>query len=141
MNSHISVYEAPSMVMLDKKSIKIEGVLDFEWCPDKERGVGKDKENMLAYWTPEVENQPARVSLLAVPSRKVLRQKNLFNVSDVSRSCCIDTTTSCADPRVTRPRVNSANFTGKISVTTSASRSTDSPRPRRTFTPTSSSSE
>ncbi len=88
MHSHISVYEAPSMVMLDKKSIKVDGVLDFEWCPDKERGVGKALENVLAYWTPEVENQPARVSLMSVPGRKILRQKNLFNVSDVGAKRC-----------------------------------------------------
>ncbi|KAI9611025.1 hypothetical protein H4Q26_008872 [Puccinia striiformis f. sp. tritici PST-130] len=29
----ISVYETPGMGLLDKKSIKIEGVVDFEWCP------------------------------------------------------------------------------------------------------------
>jgi translation initiation factor 3 subunit B len=68
--------------MLERKSIKIDGVLDFEWCPDKE--LGSSKENMFAYWTPEAANQPARVSLMAIPSRNVLRSKNLFNVNDVS---------------------------------------------------------
>ena len=89
----ISVYELPSMRLHDKKSIKIEGVVDFEWCPlgdkDKEdaekatKAGKKVKENMLAYWTPEVANQPARVTVIAFPSRSILRQKNLFNVSDV----------------------------------------------------------
>ncbi|KAG0145988.1 hypothetical protein CROQUDRAFT_657918 [Cronartium quercuum f. sp. fusiforme G11] len=103
----ISVYETPGMGLLDKKSIKIEGVVDFEWCPlgDKERdaiiesqqipgeqknGVatsgakkkGTEQPNMLAFWTPEVANQPARVSLMALPSRDTLRSKNLFNVHD-----------------------------------------------------------
>ncbi|CAK5280263.1 unnamed protein product [Mycena citricolor] len=97
----ISVYELPSMGLEGKKSIKIEGVVDFEWCPsgDKDRedaekdsqaaanGAGakvakKARENMLAYWTPEVANQPARVTLLGFPSRTILRQKNLFNVSE-----------------------------------------------------------
>jgi len=92
----ISVYELPSMGLQGKKSLKIEGVVDFEWCPhgdrDKEdaekpaNGVNKSakkvKENMLAYWTPEVANQPARVTLLNFPGRTILRQKNLFNVTE-----------------------------------------------------------
>ena len=93
----ISVYELPSMGLQGKKSLKIEGVVDFEWCPqgdkDKEEAEkaaksgkpGKVKENMLAYWTPEVINQPARVTVTTFPGREVLRQKNLFNVSDVGR--------------------------------------------------------
>ncbi|KAF9229402.1 translation initiation factor eIF-3b [Gyrodon lividus] len=87
----ISVYELPSMGLHDKKSLKIEGVVDFEWCPhgDKAKEEAKSgkapkkaKENMLAYWTPEVANQPARVTLLEFPSRRILRQKNLFNVTE-----------------------------------------------------------
>jgi translation initiation factor 3 subunit B len=93
----ISVYELPDMGLLDKKSIKIEGVVDFDWSPADEREDEKEKdnatksakgkkprENMLAYWTPEMGNQPARVSLISIPSRTVLRTKNLFNVNDVS---------------------------------------------------------
>ena len=95
----ISVYELPGMGLLEKKSIKIEGVVDFDWCPmgDRDRdealkeakgdgsaGKGKKRrENMLAYWSPEMGNQPARVSLMSIPSRNVLRSKNLFNVSEV----------------------------------------------------------
>ncbi len=90
----ISVHELPSMYLHGKKSIKIEGVVDFEWCPlgDKEKeeanpsggkSIKKPLENMLVYWTPEVANQPARVTLLGFPSRTVLRQKNLFNVTEV----------------------------------------------------------
>lgn len=102
----ISIYEVPSMGLLGKKSVKIDGVVDFEWCPlnDKEREelesiasgtqreevVGEKKkaaspvrENVIAFWTPEVANQPARVTLMALPSRTMLRSKNLFNVHDV----------------------------------------------------------
>ena len=94
----ISVYELPGMGLLDQKSIRIDGVVDFEWCPlgdrDKDalealakgeelpRGVRAPRENMLVYWVPEVQNQPARVTVLSVPSRETLRSKNLFNVSD-----------------------------------------------------------
>jgi translation initiation factor 3 subunit B len=86
----ISVYELPGMGLQGKKSLKIEGVVDFEWCPhgekDREDGTRESKkptENMLAYWTPEVANQPAHVTLLDFPTRNVLRQKTLFNVSEV----------------------------------------------------------
>ena len=85
----IQVYELPEMGLLDKKSIKIEGVHDFEWCPMNEkdweqRKSGKVRECMFVYWQPEAQNQPARVNLMAIPSRNVLRSKNLFNVTDVS---------------------------------------------------------
>jgi translation initiation factor 3 subunit B len=86
----ISVYELPGMGLQGRKSLKIEGVVDFEWCPhgdvDREDGAKASKkptENMLVYWTPEVANQPARVTLINFPSRAVLCQKNLFNVSEV----------------------------------------------------------
>ncbi|WFD31262.1 Translation initiation factor 3 subunit b [Malassezia sp. CBS 17886] len=96
----LSVYTLPSMGLLDQKSIKVDGVVDFEWCPlgDKDRealelwndgkntalpkGFKKPRENMLVYWQPEVQNQPARVTVLGVPSREILRSKNLFNVAD-----------------------------------------------------------
>ncbi|KAH9055120.1 eukaryotic translation initiation factor eIF2A-domain-containing protein [Lactarius deliciosus] len=85
----ISVYELPGMSLQGKKSLKIEGVVDFEWCPhgEKERedatkASKKPTENMLAYWRPKFANQPARVTLLDFPGRTVLRQKNLFNVSE-----------------------------------------------------------
>ncbi|KAJ7181770.1 eukaryotic translation initiation factor eIF2A-domain-containing protein [Mycena crocata] len=97
----ISVHELPSMYLHGKKSLKIEGVVDFEWCPQGDRDredaekdalvatngtaaktVKKARENMLVYWTPEVVNQPARVTLLGFPSRAILRQKNLFNVTE-----------------------------------------------------------
>lgn len=95
VGQQISVYELPEMGLLDKKSIKIDGVINFEWCPlgDRDReeekasvGAAKGKkarENMLAYWTPEMGNQPARVSLMSIPDRAMLRSKNLFNVTDV----------------------------------------------------------
>jgi translation initiation factor 3 subunit B len=142
----ISIYELPGMGLEGRKSLKIEGVIDFEWCPigdrDREEGTvasgGKKtagavssggRENMLAYWTPEVANQPARVTLLSFPSRTVLRQKNLFNVSDVS------TTFPTFGAKMTSLGTFffffSANYIGKIKVTFCASRSIDTPRQKR----------
>ncbi|KAJ3357792.1 translation initiation factor eIF-3b like protein [Entophlyctis luteolus] len=69
----ISVYETPGMGLLDKKSIKVENVKAFEWSPT---------DNIISYWTPEPEvgNIPARVTLVKIPQREILRTKNLFNV-------------------------------------------------------------
>jgi translation initiation factor 3 subunit B len=103
------------MYLQGKKSIKVEGVVDFEWRPlgDRDRedanpangkSVKKPQENMLVYWTPEVVNQPARVTLIGFPSRTVLRQKNLFNVTEVSY---------CEVIWVPFAHCDSANFTGK----------------------------
>jgi len=71
----ISVYEAPSMNLLDKQSVKLPGVKDFCWSP---------KQNIISYMVPERDsgNTPAKVVLIEIPSRKELRQKNLFNVTD-----------------------------------------------------------
>lgn len=72
----IDIYSLPSMTLLDKKSLKAEGVVDFQWSPTA---------NIIAYWAPELSNNvPARVTLVEIPSRRELRQKNLVNVSDCS---------------------------------------------------------
>ena len=88
VGSAIQVYELPSMGLLDRKSVKIEGVQNFEWCPMGEkdweaRKAGKGRECMMVFWMPEAPNQPARVNLMGIPSRNTLRSKNLFNVTDV----------------------------------------------------------
>ncbi|KAK9472567.1 uncharacterized protein V1510DRAFT_417105 [Dipodascopsis tothii] len=81
----IFIYETPGMGLLDKKSIKIDGVVDFEFSPAK-LSTGKKKngndEHMLSFWTPEVNNQSARVTVMKVPSKEIVRTRNLFNVAD-----------------------------------------------------------
>jgi len=74
-NGLISIFETPSMRLLDKRSLAAEGIEEFQWSP---------KANVLAYWAPEQNNSPAHVDLIEIPSRKKLRQKNLFNVSRCS---------------------------------------------------------
>ncbi|XP_043485001.1 eukaryotic translation initiation factor 3 subunit B [Leptopilina heterotoma] len=69
----LSVYETPSFGLLDKKSFKIDGIQDFGWSPT---------DNILAFWRPEDKNNPARVTLLEIPSRNEIRYKNLFNVAE-----------------------------------------------------------
>eukprot|EP00163_Fabomonas_tropica_P004518 TRINITY_DN1397_c0_g1_i4.p1 TRINITY_DN1397_c0_g1~~TRINITY_DN1397_c0_g1_i4.p1 ORF type:complete len:654 (+),score=182.34 TRINITY_DN1397_c0_g1_i4:429-2390(+) len=68
----LQVYSVPSMKLLDKKSIKAPGVRDFCWSPT---------DNILTYWVPEMENSPARVTLMSIPSREVKAQRNLYSVN------------------------------------------------------------
>jgi translation initiation factor 3 subunit B len=88
----ISIYELPGMRLLDNNSIKIAGVKDFEWAPSRipgEKKAGADEQYMLCYWMPEQGNSPAKVALMNVPSKEIVRTKNLFNVSDVNPSLSI----------------------------------------------------
>ncbi len=75
----ISIYETPGMGLLDKKSFRIDGIVDFEWSPAM---PDKKGEEMLCFWSPESANQTARVGLLSVPSKEIVRTRNLFNVSE-----------------------------------------------------------
>ena len=74
-NGLISIFETPTMRLLDQRSLAAEGIHEFQWSP---------KANVLAYWAPEQDNSPAHVDLIEIPSRTQLRQKNLFNVSRCS---------------------------------------------------------
>ncbi|KAF9612679.1 hypothetical protein IFM89_003154 [Coptis chinensis] len=71
----ISVYETETFTLIDKKSLKVENVMDFSWSPS---------DPIIALFVPELGggNQPARVSLVQIPGKEELRQKNLFSVSD-----------------------------------------------------------
>ena len=79
----ISVYELPKMGLLDKTTIKIDGVRDFEWAPASPQREGvKNYEQLLCYWTPEIGSNPAKVGLMSIPSKEIVRTRNLFNVMD-----------------------------------------------------------
>jgi len=79
----ISIYELPRMNLLDKTSIKIEGVQEFEWAPASPKREGiKTYEQLLCYWTPEIGSKPASVGLMSVPTKEIVRTRNLFNVTD-----------------------------------------------------------
>ncbi|CAL5382545.1 unnamed protein product [Camellia sinensis] len=71
----ISVYESEMFSLIDKKSINLENVVDLSWSPT---------DPILALFVPEHGggNHPAKVSLIQIPSKEELRQKNLFSVSD-----------------------------------------------------------
>lgn len=69
----LQVYETPSFGLLEKKSLKLPGIRDFCWSPT---------DNILAYWVAEDKDVPARVTLLEIPNRIDIRNKNLFSVAD-----------------------------------------------------------
>ncbi|KAG5288295.1 eukaryotic translation initiation factor 3 [Histoplasma ohiense] len=84
LGQSISVYELPRMNLLDRTSIKIEGVTDFEWAPAAPQRDGiKQYEQLFSFWTPEIGSNPAKVGLMSIPSKEIVRTRNLFNVSDV----------------------------------------------------------
>ncbi|KAI1335958.1 eukaryotic translation initiation factor 3 [Xylariaceae sp. FL0016] len=79
----ISVYQLPGMGLLDKTTIKIDGVMDFEWAPATPQRDGiKQYEQLFCFWTPEIGSNPAKVGLMSIPSKQIVRTLNLFSVSD-----------------------------------------------------------
>lgn len=72
----LSIYETPSMTLVGKKSQKINGIADFEFAPGLVNG-----KHVLAYWTPEMQNQTARVCLIDVATGIVVHNRSMFNVA------------------------------------------------------------
>ncbi|KAJ6219776.1 hypothetical protein RDWZM_005588 [Blomia tropicalis] len=72
-NDSLYIYETETFSLLEKKSMKINGIQNFSWSPSQ---------NILAYWVAEDQNVPARVALIEIPSKVELRAKNLFSVAD-----------------------------------------------------------
>lgn len=50
--------------MLDKKSVKINGIKEFSWSPT---------DSIVGYWIAEQKDVPAKVSLMAFPSREEVK--------------------------------------------------------------------
>ena len=71
------VYSTEDFKLLDKKSLKLTGVKEFKWSPSQ---------NIIAAYIPGKDggDTPARVVLIEVPSRKEIRQKNLFSVAEIA---------------------------------------------------------
>ena len=79
----IAVYQLPEMTMLNKSSIKIEGVQDFEWSPATVQREGvKTAEQLMCYWVPDSGSAPAKFCLMSLPSKEIVRMQTIFNVSD-----------------------------------------------------------
>jgi translation initiation factor 3 subunit B len=61
------------MQLFGGAALRIPGIKTFSWSPSA---------NVLAYYVPVPEdgNHPAGLTLMELPSKNVLRQKNLFDV-------------------------------------------------------------
>lgn len=65
------IYDTDSFTLLDKKSIKIPHIADFEWSPVN---------NIISYSIAEDKNELARIVLMEIPSKTEIRSKNSQNV-------------------------------------------------------------
>ena len=73
--SAIAVYCADTQRLLDNQRIMIPFVKDFCWSPT---------DNCLVYWTPDDGPRPARITMMAIPSRTEVRSKTIFNVENMT---------------------------------------------------------
>ncbi|CAN3362086.1 eukaryotic translation initiation factor 3 subunit B [Diutina catenulata] len=81
----LAVYDTENFQLLDKRLVKINNLVDFEFAPAGVQLANKKQgelSHLLSYWTPELPNQTARVAVMELPSRDVLRTVNLHQVSD-----------------------------------------------------------
>lgn len=83
----IAVYDVEkSFSLLDKKLVKIPGVMGFEFAPGGVKLAANRRnappEVILSYWSPEEGNRSAKVAVMQIPSRDVLRTINLVQVTD-----------------------------------------------------------
>ncbi|KAL6939986.1 hypothetical protein ACO0QE_003864 [Hanseniaspora vineae] len=82
----IAVYEVENnFKLLDDKIMKIENVRDFQFAP---AGIAlgrnpQDLSSVLCYWTPEMQNQSCKATIMEIPRKRVLRTINLVQVTDV----------------------------------------------------------
>lgn len=70
-NDTLLVYETKTFSLLNKQTIKIPRIQDFEWSPTN---------NYISYWVAEGQNVLAKVVLMEIPTKNEIRSKNLVNV-------------------------------------------------------------
>lgn len=74
----IMLYDLPSCKLNDSRSIRAPGARAISFAPAASGATG----NLLAYWSPEREPHPATIIIMAIPSREMVRQRNVFNVEE-----------------------------------------------------------
>lgn len=72
-NQVLSIYETPSFGLLDKKSVIIKGIRECSWSP-----AG----HMISYWVPESNDIPAKITIMAIPSRAEISTKSRHLVNE-----------------------------------------------------------
>eukprot|EP00475_Leptophrys_vorax_P014373 TRINITY_DN20759_c0_g1_i2.p1 TRINITY_DN20759_c0_g1~~TRINITY_DN20759_c0_g1_i2.p1 ORF type:complete len:682 (+),score=168.41 TRINITY_DN20759_c0_g1_i2:251-2047(+) len=99
----INVFESATMNLIS--SIKVPELMDFEWSPATD---------VLSYWVPEYENNPATVSVVEFPSLRPIREKHFYQVHDIRMYWQNDGSFLCV--RIARvknkakPKITSTNF-------------------------------
>jgi translation initiation factor 3 subunit B len=58
---------------LDKKSIVVKGIKDFQWSPS---------DHLIAYWLPELGEYPSKIIIMRIPNRQEIATKSRHLVSD-----------------------------------------------------------
>ncbi|KAF2073582.1 hypothetical protein CYY_005099 [Polysphondylium violaceum] len=69
----INIYETPSMKLLDNTYLAISNLKDYSWSPT---------DLTLAYFVPGSSHIPSKITLLELPSKKVLAEKVIFEAID-----------------------------------------------------------
>ncbi|GAB5360454.1 hypothetical protein AAMO2058_000629600 [Amorphochlora amoebiformis] len=72
--NRISVFEVPSMGLLDKKSIALKSVQTAQFSPSNP---------LIAAWVPEHGSIPASMHIIEIPSKKVVRERHFYRVNDL----------------------------------------------------------
>ncbi|SCW01430.1 LAFE_0D12398g1_1 [Lachancea fermentati] len=84
----LAVYDTENnFELLGGKVLKIDGIVDFSFAPTGVKlAVNRNNElsSVLAYWTPESNNQSCKATIMEIPTRRILRTVNLVQVSDVT---------------------------------------------------------
>eukprot|EP00472_Partenskyella_glossopodia_P013131 CAMPEP_0197525686 /NCGR_PEP_ID=MMETSP1318-20131121/13885_1 /TAXON_ID=552666 /ORGANISM="Partenskyella glossopodia, Strain RCC365" /LENGTH=712 /DNA_ID=CAMNT_0043079365 /DNA_START=32 /DNA_END=2170 /DNA_ORIENTATION=+ len=70
----ISVFEVPSMNLLDKKSITRKSVQTAKFSPSNP---------LIAAWVPENGAIPASMHIIEIPSKKVVRERHFYSINDL----------------------------------------------------------
>jgi translation initiation factor 3 subunit B len=110
----VSVYELPRMNLMDKTSIKIEGIMDFEWCPaNPQRADVKTYEQLFCYWTPEMGSNPAKVGLSA-PGTCSTSQTPSFTGNPTPTSSASRSTDTARARRAWPPTSKSSAFARRV---------------------------
>lgn len=84
----LAIYETEKdFQLLGKNTVRIEGIQDFSFAPAGVKLSSSKKSDpldvVLTYWTPETENQSAKVSVMSIPNKSVLRTIPLVQVKDI----------------------------------------------------------
>ena len=74
----LCIYSSKDMSLVGKKSMQTPGIGNFEFAP-----VTVGGKQLLVFWTPEFNNQTARVCIVDASTKEIVHNRSLFNVESV----------------------------------------------------------